>query len=288
MPIIKYHIGTSQWYLEDWIGSFFTKDAGPADFLRQYATVFNSVEGGETFHKMPDKKTILEWAEQVPAEFKFCFRFPHEITHQKKLQDTEEEVLGFLELFSEIRNRLGPFHIQLGSGFSYLEMEKIEKLAEILPAHFRYALEVRHPDFFDKGRNEKHLTGLLASYGIDRVIFDTRKLHSIARPDSAVELAKRENPRLPVRFNATGSHPFVRYMGANDVLNNESYLKEWAIITANWIREGKHPYIFLHTPDKQSAPALARFFHRELSRLIDLQEMPGWPVERKDQQLGLF
>lgn len=288
MSIKKYHIGLTQWGFKDWTGSFFSDDAKPADFLRQYASVFNSVEGNTTFYRAPDADTVKKWGEQVPTGFNFCFKFPQNITHYKRLKNVEDDVLSFLELFSPIRTKLGPFHIQLSSQFSYDEMDKLEILADLLPPHLHYALEVRHPDFFDKGKKEHHLERLLKSSGIDRVVFDTRRLHALKSNEPSVKEAQKKKPKTPVRFRSTADRPFVRYVGANDVLNNETYLKEWAIITADWIKEGKHPYVFIHSPDTLHAPKLARFFHNELSKLIGLQPMPSWPVERQNEQLGLF
>jgi uncharacterized protein YecE (DUF72 family) len=288
MYIKKYHIGLTQWGYKEWKGNFFSEDARQADFLKQYASVFNSVEGNTTFYRVPDRDTVRKWGEQVPDGFKFCFKFPQSITHYKRLKDVHDDVLSFLEMFDPIRTKLGPFHIQLSSQFSYNEMEKLEELIELLPVHLHYALEVRHPDFYDKGKKERHLIDLLKSYGVELVIFDTRRLHSLQNNEPSVLEAQRKKPQTPVRFKSLSNKPFVRFVGANDVLNNETYLKEWAIITADWIRDGKHPYIFIHAPDTLYAPALARFFHSELSKLIEITPMPVWPVERKDEQLGLF
>lgn len=288
MPIKKYHIGLTQWGYKEWKGNFFRDDAKPADFLKQYATVFNAVEGNTTFYRAPTSETVKRWGDQVSDDFKFCFKFPQSITHFKRLKDVDDEVLSFLDLFDPIRTKLGPFHIQLSSQFSYNEMDKLERLVEMLPVHLHYAIEVRHADFFDKGRQERHFVDLLKSYGIDRVVFDTRRLFALQNNDPSVKEAQRKKPQTPVRFKSTGGKPFIRYVGANDVLNNETYLREWAIIIADWIRDGKHPYMFIHAPETLHAPALARFFHKELSKLIGLAPMPDWPVERKDKQLGLF
>ena len=287
-PIKKYHIGLTQWGYKEWKGNFFRENAKPADFLKQYASVFNSVEGNTTFYRAPSHETVIKWGEQVDDTFKFCFKFPQGITHYKRLKDVHDEVLSFLELFDPIRTKLGPFHIQLSAQFSYNEMDKLEGLIEMLPVHLHYALEVRHPDFFDKGKQERHLTDLLKSYGIDRVVFDTRRLHALSGNEPSVREAQRKKPQAPVRFKSTGNKPFIRFVGANDILNNETYLKEWAIVTADWIRDGKHPYIFIHAPDTLYAPTLARYFHNELAKLIELNPMPVWPAERKDEQLGLF
>jgi len=288
MAIVKYHIGTTQWGLKEWTGNFFTDNVKPDQFLSQYASVFNAVEGNTTFYHTPDPATIKKWAASVPDGFKFCFKFPKYITHYKRLNGVHDEIFKFIELFDPIREFLGPFHIQLSSQYSYNEFDKLEGVLVNLPREFAYALELRHPDFYDKGKKESHLLHLLRNLHIDRVIFDSRRLHGLKSGDSTVREAQQKKPKLPLRFDTTGSRPFVRYVGANDVLNNEAYLKEWTIIVADWIREGLHPYVFIHSPDKINAPVLARYFHRELSKLVDLNPMSKWPAERQDEQLGLF
>lgn len=288
MSIKKYHIGCTVWSLKEWVGNFFTDDAKQSDFLAQYASVFNTVEGNTTFYRVPGEETIKKWGKSTPDGFKFCFKFHRSITHEKQLHRVEDDVLRFVETFDVISDRLGPFHIQLPPQFSPENFVRLEELAAILPNAYSYALEVRHPDFFDHGRIENRLNRLLKSYNIDRVIFDTRKLHSMKTDDKTVREAQKKKPKVPVRFESTGSRPFVRYVGSNDVLNNEPYLKEWAIIIADWIKEGLHPYIFTHSPDKVSQPPIARRFHKLLSDLIPMDPMPMWPVDRQNEQLDLF
>lgn len=288
MAITKYHIGCTVWSLNDWVGNFFTDDAKQEDFLSQYSSVFNSVEGNTTFYNIPNEKTVKNWAEKTPDGFKFCFKFHRSITHYKRLKDVEDDVMRFLETFDPIADRLGPFHIQLSPQFSSKEFSKLEQMLAYLPNAYGYAVEVRHPDYFDHGKVENRLNRLLKSYSINRVIFDTRKLHSMKSDEPSIKEAQKKKPKVPVRFETTGSRPFVRFVGANNALNNEPYLKEWAIIVADWIKEGLHPYIFTHAPDKQSQPPIARKFHQILSELIAMNPMPAWPVERQDEQLNLF
>jgi uncharacterized protein YecE (DUF72 family) len=288
MAIEKYHIGTTQWGLREWRGVLYSKKATPDQFLRQYATVFNTVEGNTTFYRVPDAETVIKWGESVPGGFRFCFKFPRGITHYSRLVGVERDVISFLNRFEPIRTKLGPFHIQLDEAFSYEEVGHLEELLAFLPREYAYAVEVRHPDFYDRGKKERHLTHLLKSYHIDRVIFDTRRLHALSGKDPSIFEAQKKKPKLPVRFDATGSRPFVRYVGANNWLNNEAYLKEWAIVVADWIRDGLHPYVFIHAPQTLHAPELARHFHRQLSGLIGLNSMPVWPAEKQSEQLGLF
>lgn len=288
MSITKYHLGCTVWSLKEWVGTFFTDDARQDDFLRQYASVFNTVEGNTTFYRMPEPATVQKWKEQTPDGFKFCFKFHRSITHYKQLSDTDEDIRAFLGRFSEMHSRLGPFMIQLPPGFSPEQLGRLESTLAMLPAEYSYAVEVRHEDFYDHGKQEHRLNRLLESYNVDRVVFDTRKLHAMKSQDPTIREAQRKKPKSPVRFETTGSRPFVRFVGANDPLNNETYLKEWAIIVADWIKEGLHPYIFTHAPDKSKQPPIARSFHQMLSELININPMPAWPVEGQNEQLDLF
>lgn len=255
--------------------------------MGQYSSVFNTVEGNTTFYNTPSLDTISKWNDRTPDGFKFCFKLPREITHIRRLSHIDKEVDDFLSRFESMRTKLGPFMIQLPESFSPDELYKLEGLFSYLPKIFTYGVEVRHPDFFNHGKEEHAFESLLESYGIERMIFDTRKLHSMQSDDLTIKEAQRKKPKTPVRFQLKGTRPMIRYVGSNDLLNNEAYLKDWAIVLADWIRAGKHPYIFIHTPDVVSQPIVAAHFHKLLSELVELPPFPEWPANQ-EQQLGLF
>ncbi|MTI89561.1 MAG: DUF72 domain-containing protein [Balneolaceae bacterium] len=286
--ILPYHLGCSVWALPEWVGSFFRDDAKAADFLTQYASVFNTVEGNTTFYNIPSPGQIESWNKKTPRGFKFCFKFPRHITHKKQLMETDDDALRFVELFTPLREKLGPFMIQLPPAFSANDISRLENLLSILPKDLNYSVEVRHKDFFDHGRHERNFVSLLQSYNIDRVIFDSRKLHSVKSQAASILEAQKKKPKVPIRFDNTHNRPLVRYVGTNDILNNEPYLKEWAIIVAEWIKEGLHPYIFIHSPNKVDQPKLCRHFHQLLSKLIEIPPLPQWPIDKQGKQLGLF
>ena len=283
----RYNLGLTGWSTPQWVDSFYKKGSKAETFLSQYSSVFKTVEGNTTFYNTPSVATISKWNEQTASNFKFCFKFPRHITHVKRLIQIDRDVGLFLSRFESIRSKLGPFMIQLPESFSPNEMSKLESLFSYLPKTFNYGVEVRHQAFFNHGKEERVLESLLHSYGIERIVFDTRKLHSIQSDDVTIKDAQRKKPKIPVRFNLNGVRPMVRYVGSNDIMNNRPYLKEWAIIVANWIRSGKYPYMFIHTPDVVSQPVIAAYFHKLLGEFIELAPLPEWPANR-DQQLGLF
>lgn len=291
MAINRYHLGCPVWKHQNWVGNFFTKKAKPADFLKQYSSVFNAVEGNSTFYGFPSISTIERWANETPDDFRFSFKIPSTVTHDRKLRETREEIDRFFELMSHIENKLGPFMIQLPAQFAPDELKHLEQFLKEVPPSYHYAVEVRHPEFFGHGKAEAYLNRLLKSFHVDRINFDTRRLHAVKSDDPEFKKIQQRKPELPVRFDTTGSRPVVRYVGSNDVQGNVPYLKEWAIIVAEWIKEGRHPYVYIHAPDEFYAPAIARRFHSMLSKLANLNPMPQWPVDREGpdrKQLDLF
>ncbi len=284
---IPYHIGCSSWNVPSRVGTFYTKKSKPSDLLVQYASVFNSVEICKNISELPTTEELQFWDESTPDGFKFCINFPKELTHKKLLENVEVQALAFVDSFESIRNKLGPFLIRLPRNFDYSLLKRLEELLSLLPKTYSYAVEVQHADFFDHGNSEHKLELLLKSYGVDRFISDTRKLHATKANSLEIENARKKNPSLPVRFGATASRPVIRYLGTNDILNNEVYLREWTIVVADWIKERLHPYVIIQTPDVISEPLLCSHFHHLLSELIQVPPLEDWPVNRQ-AQLGLF
>jgi uncharacterized protein YecE (DUF72 family) len=289
--IRRYHLGLPVWKHKPWVGHFFRSDAKSDELLEQYSRVFTAVEGNSTFYGLPSEETIQRWKADTPDLFKFCFKMPRSVTHVKQLRQCEREVEVFLDRIEPLQPCLGPIMIQLPPSFGSNALNHLERFLLDLPTTFAYAVEVRHHDFYDHGRHEHHLDRILHMDHVDRVLFDTRRLHAIKHPSAQLRGVQRKKPQLPIRFEATGSRPVVRFVGHNAVDENEAYLKEWAIVVAEWIKEGLHPYVFIHAPDEYYAPENARFFHNELAKLINLDPLPPFPAEQElpnAGQLGLF
>lgn len=292
MALQRYFLGCPIWANKAWVGELFTSTAKNDDYLSQYAQVFNTVEGNTTFYGMPTATTVAKWRAATPPTFQFCFKFPQAITHRKRLNDAEAETELFLETLAPLGERLGSFLLQLPPSFAVADVPALERYILALPQTYRYAVEVRHPDFFDDGNHEADINGLLRNLGVERVHFDTRPLRA-APPtfDSHTAEAQRKKPDLPVRFDALTDFPMVRYVSHPDIAANDEWLAEWAVVVAEWIQEGKHPYFFVHSPDDFYAPRLARRFHTLLGDLIEVGTFPPFPAEAEGdepQQLTLF
>lgn len=285
-----YHLGCPIWSNKDWVGELFSADAKQKDFLPQYASVFNTVEGNTTFYGLPTEKTMARWVEETPENFRFALKFPRAITHDKRLKNTEEETDAFLHVLETLKDRVGPSFLQLPPSFGPNDLSTLNDYLGALPYKFPYAVEIRHNAFFAEAEND--LNAILTTHNADRVVFDTRGLHNAQLSDPAGREAQRKKPKVPVRFIATGPNPFMRFVGHPTTEENIPLLEEWAPVVAQWINEGRTPYIFMHAPNDFYAPKLARHFHNLLSKHIDAGTMPPWPAEHQPTeqpaQMSLF
>jgi uncharacterized protein YecE (DUF72 family) len=289
-----YHLGCPVWASEHWMGSLYTRHARRDEWLRQYASVFNCVEGNSTFYGLPARETVLRWAGEVTADFRFVLKFPRTITHDKRLLKAEVETGRFLDVLRLLNERhcLGPSLLQLPSGFSGYHINDLAVYLRNLPREFPYAVEVRNLDYFSHGTGERELNQLLAELHVDRVIFDSRPLFSAPAETKEEEIAQTRKPRLPVEYTITAAHPIIRLIGRDDTRRVHPWLADWGRIVSKWMLGGLRPYVFTHTPDDRFAPKLAREFHCELLHYTELvPELPPWPGEsekKPERQLNLF
>ncbi|MBE0490401.1 MAG: DUF72 domain-containing protein [Halomonas sp.] len=208
------------------------------------------------------------------------------LTAEPRLADIEAALDGFLEALAPLHDRLGPMMVQLPRDFGIEELPRLESLLCRWPAEIPCAVEVRHSEFFHKGTAEIALNRLLISHGVDRVMLDVRPLFSTppaARPGLAT--AHREKPRRPLHVLSTADRPLVRFIGHLDPAINERYFDAWISRLALWIKQGKTPYLMVHTPDNRQAPELARFLHARLAEACSLPSLADFPGEA---QTALF
>lgn len=279
VAIERYSLGLPMWAFKAWTGELFTAGAGPKDFLAQYVSVFNAVEGNTTFYGLPGAETVERWVAETPAGFEFCCKFPRVITHDGELRGVSEPTRAFLALLERLGDRAGPALVQLPPHFGPSKLSLLGHYLAGLPRCFRYAVEVRHGGFFDRGPAEAALKRCLEGVGAEWAIMDTRMLMATTKDDDHTREMQRRKPRLPVRRVALGAHPFVRIVNGDDEEQSDPLLRAWAEVTAEWVNEGRRPYVFVHSADDFYSPGLARRFHRHLKAMVAVGELAPFPAE---------
>ncbi|MQY28685.1 hypothetical protein NRB56_42690 [Nocardia sp. RB56] len=259
-------MGCAQWTHPAWQD----RQPNPRERLRGYANWCNAVEGNTTFYATPTAKTVESWARQTAPDFRFVLKLPRAVTHERRLRDAEPELREFLAAVEPLGPRLHALWVQLPASFGPTDLGALWTLLRGLPDGYRTAVEVRHPAFFEDPRSRERLELLLGRAGAEWLPFDTTVLFA-ERAGSPAELdAWSKKPRLPRRTHALTDHPIVRYIGRDDRGATVAGWRPWVTTVAGWLREGRSPTIFIHTPDNAESLSLARLFHAEV-----VAEVPG-------------
>lgn len=180
-PVVR--LGTQGWNYPDWVGAFYPEGTRPKDFLTAYARAFGTVEIDSTFYATPASSTVRGWVERTPPGFVFALKLPREITHERRLRDSEDETAGFFERARELGDRLGPVLVQLGPDFSPAERGALEAFLPLLPRDVRVAVEFRQ-----RGWISEETWALLGEHGVALALSDGRwmprrwLLELLARP----------------------------------------------------------------------------------------------------------
>ncbi|MBB3141720.1 DUF72 domain-containing protein [Halomonas organivorans] len=277
----RLHLGLPMWANPDWRGGLYPPHGGNERLLDDYARVFSAVEGNTTFYSgVPRAETVAAWARQVPCGFRFCFKLPAELTHQRRLADIEAAFDDFLEALAPLHDRLGPLLVQLPRDFGGEELPRLQALLSRWPSWLPCAVEVRHSEFFHKGDAETVLNRLLISHGANRVMLDVRPLFSTPAGDHpGLQKAQHEKPKRPLHVISTGDFPVVRFIGHVDEATNLDYFQPWIERLALWIKQGKTPFLFVHTADNLRAPQLARRLFDSVATRAGLPALTAFPGE---------
>jgi uncharacterized protein YecE (DUF72 family) len=232
--------------------------------------VVPAVEGNTTFYALPSRDTAQKWADAVPDDFRFMFKFSRSITHERKLRNCGADVETFFEALEPCLSLMEPVAIQLPASFGPTDIGALDQFLSSLPQITRYAVEVRHPGFFDGGNTERDLNDLLYERSTDRIILDSRAVFAGPRLTPAENDAFENKPRLPVRAVATNDRPVVRFIGQTAFDANPPFWRPWVDTVARWLEDERSPTVFLHTPDNVVAIDLARRFYDDVRILVPM------------------
>jgi uncharacterized protein YecE (DUF72 family) len=166
-------IGTSSWKYPGWIGEIYSPHRYPnnkrfeAECLSEYAETFPIVCGDFAFYQFPSPQFWQKLFALVPESFRFAFKAPQEITIPRlSFLNAELFQSQFLDLLLPYAARVPLIIFEFGAmSLTMLEFLAVLKpfLAK-LPPDFRYAIEIRNPEFLDEPYLE-----LLRGHGIAHV-----------------------------------------------------------------------------------------------------------------------
>jgi uncharacterized protein YecE (DUF72 family) len=272
---MELHVGCAMWSHAPWQGRYLPHPLPPQDRLRKYATWCNAVEGNTTFYATPSLASVTSWAGQTAPGFRFLLKLPKVITHERRLAEVSEPLRGFLAAVEPLGPRAHALWVQLPPSFGPADVGTLAAFLRRLPRGHRYAVEVRHRAFFADPRAERELEKVLGEAGAEWVPFDTTVLFATPPVTETERGAWTSKPRVPRRSRALTGHPIVRYIGRDDPGLTAAGWQPWTETVTGWLREGRSPTVFIHTPDNVDALDLARRFHHDVrAALPELEPLP--------------
>jgi uncharacterized protein YecE (DUF72 family) len=146
MPQI--HTGMSGYAYKEWKPDFYPQSLKSEGMLGHYATKFPTVEINNTFYRMPRDNVLQDWASQVPDGFTFCLKASRRITHDNRLTEVDSLLEFVLRGAAVLGPKRGPMLFQLPPNMKK-DLGRLEAFLALLPADARFALECRHPSWFD-------------------------------------------------------------------------------------------------------------------------------------------
>ncbi len=175
-------IGTSSWKYPGWLGQIYTEErylvrgrfserVFTDTCLAEYAETFPVVCGDFTFYQFPSEQYWRKLFHSAPPALRFAFKVPEQVTvrvwpsqaryggraGEENPSFLDAGLLGqeFLRPLEPYRERVAALILEFGAfprGF-FRDAEAfsaaLERFLRALPAGFRYAVEIRNPEFLD-------------------------------------------------------------------------------------------------------------------------------------------
>lgn len=194
--------------------------------LAFYAQYQNSIEINSSFYKLPQIKTTIRWATEVPDNFRFTFKLWKEITHQKNLLFNAGDIERFLQSIAGAMEKKGCLLVQFPPSLQASAFPQLQELILLLKnSSWPIAMEFRHPSWYKDAVYE-----FLNTQNIALVIQDM--------PKSATPLKITSDDFVYLRFHG----PSGNYKGSY----SESFLYEYASYIHEWLQEGKTIYVYFN------------------------------------------
>jgi uncharacterized protein YecE (DUF72 family) len=134
-----------------WVGVFYPPSLEQNKWLQHYSSVFDYVEVDSTFYSLPSVFTVKRWAANTPADFRFTAKMHRAITHAKALYNCDQQLKGFYSAVAPLKEKLLCILVQLPPSISFKTgFNTLKNFAGILDRQYRYAVEVRHPSWFNE------------------------------------------------------------------------------------------------------------------------------------------
>ncbi|MCC5931835.1 MAG: DUF72 domain-containing protein [Cyclobacteriaceae bacterium] len=246
--------GAPAWGDKGFIGKLYPKGSRTNEFLKYYAMHFDAIELNTTFYRIPPIDTLKKWSAMVPSEFKFCPKFPQQLSRASRLNPTSALLQDFLHMIDFLGEKHGLSFLQLPEHFSIQRKNELIDYLSSLPVQFRFAVEFRHPSWFTDQELMYQVFSKLAESNISTVITDTALRRDVLHLSLTTDT-------VMIRFTGNALHP-------TDFKRIDFWTRQIRAWQVQKVLQGI--FFFIHQPQEHLCADLAVYFSDVISTTSEL------------------
>lgn len=216
-----FHLGCPIWTHKELISRLCPTNRNKQSSLEIYSQNFNSIELNSTYYNLPNSEQVVRWLDQVPADFKFFPKAPKNLTFHSRGRIDSPLFDRYLKCLDDFGDCLGESFLQFSPYVTPDNKRYLFELIEALPENKKFAMELRHPDWFSDDTLLRNLCHYLSKRNVNLLITDTPGRRDVLHMMFPTQ-------RLMVRFKGNNAHEsdFLRINDWLELIQGQSCFEQ--------------------------------------------------------------
>jgi uncharacterized protein YecE (DUF72 family) len=193
--------------------------------LESYAAIMPCVEINTSFYRLHRPETYARWRDSVPDSFRFSVKLLRTITHFKRLQDCEADLVQFLETVSPLENKWGCLLVQFPPSFQFpgtRAKEFFSLLRELVKTDI--VCEPRHRSWFQEDVYKWMNTAGISYVEADPPVAGFNEMINRAQDTQYIRLHGS-----PLIYHSSYSEDYLDQLAGTLTRNRASGIRSWCI-----------------------------------------------------------
>lgn len=223
----KLYIGTSGWSYPHWEGIFYPEDLAKKKQLEYFSQHFDTVELNSPFYHLPRESTFAGWYKRTSKDFVFAVKVSRFISHIKYLKDCEEPWLNFYQRAKLLKEKLGPFLVQLPPNWKK-DLDRLKdfvKTVKKVSPQEKFAFEFRHETWF------------------------CPEIYHSFEKEKDVCFCMADSNRWPKTQEITDNFVYLRFHGPGQLYGSKyskKDLENWAVKIKDYLKQGRDVFCYFN------------------------------------------
>ncbi len=264
-------IGGTSWINPSWKGHLYLENFKKGEDLFYYSRQFNSIELNSTYYGIPKVQRVKKWCEAVPADFKFCPKFPQQISKATTLNFPKNQLTDYLEVLYTFEEKLGVPFFQFPTKLNPAAiLNRLKDLLQLVPPDIKIMFEIRHSDSYEPG-NIQLLIEMLQSKSHSLVITDTPGSRTIIHNLILTDIV------------------FIRFVSCGVFQIDQMRLNQWILRLSELPNLGVNTvYFFVHEGETNPLPELALYLSEKIRYIPNYIFRGPQLINETPEQMTLF